>query len=1077
MHRLILALSLLWAGCGAQRVEVRDPARVERLRLQITKARNAIDETRAAIAKARGAAYLPELYVRLAELLGEEARYHYQVAYEREQRSVKALHVPQVRFLKEQAIALYRQVLKRYPETALADRVLFNLGQEHRELGQYDDMRAALQRLVDEHPESPLRNDALLVLGDDQFDRSDLDAAAGHYARITKAPLSRVSGLGHYKLAWVKVNQGQCKKALDHFEQAIDASNAWLAAGGEAGSGESAELDVRREALVDLTYCYSRERKPETAVPYLRSKAYSRGAYVAALERLADRFSTMDQAQGAADVARELLRLGPDGPERLDDARLLHGAVRKSKAFGEVAADVELITRAVRRHVRRPDVPAEQRDRLLGEFEQYARDLATRAQEALTAGGPRAPAARQVADAYANWLDAFPDSEFRGEILENLADVLAGLGDPFEAGRRLQAAAALRPAEDPARQKLLYDAVVLLQKALEKEVGRAHLERVVARAGLRRAARELMVGTLSPEQARRVRFAIAQTYYDEGRYRPAIDRLTAVALEYPGTVEGDAAVHLVLDSYNTINDLLGLVSAGRRFLAGDSPVSPKVKSDIQPIVEAAEQKQLDELSLAAAGVDGGDPTQELERFAERYQGTDLGERALLNAFVAARAAGDSQALYRLADEIAAKYPKSEQLPGIFATLARTAAARLELDRAVTYFRRAADSDPAERVPLLVAEGRLRAELADDAGAQGAFELALRAAETPEARALAGGALARLLERGGQPATTMQALQPLAADGAPAVLARLGLAQVRSGQTDQAEATMQRVLDAGGADDGDRARAHYGQAEAFHAVFAGLDPGSDVEAVQEVVTLAEIAEASYLKAAREGDPVFGAAALGRLATLAQTTATKLRGVRLAGVAAAQAEALQKGLQQRAAQLEARSKEALGACAELAWTRQVFAAPVRACLGGTAPAQEPVAFDRLAPRSPAGNLPQLDALRQQVSKNPDDHAALTALGEGLLQAGDAHAARLAFARAVQVGGGPVEQNLLGIASWKAGDRTGALEAFARAAGGGLEAGRQNLADGLRQMGLAGAADEALKRIPAGRPGGALLSGGAG
>ena len=164
MHRLILALSLLWAGCGAQRVEVRDPARVERLRLQITKARNAIEETRAAIAKARGAAYLPELYVRLAELLGEEARYHYQVAYEREQRSVKALHVPQVRFLKEQAIALYRQVLKRYPETALADRVLFNLGQEHRELGQYDAMRAALQRLVDEHATSALRNDALLVL-------------------------------------------------------------------------------------------------------------------------------------------------------------------------------------------------------------------------------------------------------------------------------------------------------------------------------------------------------------------------------------------------------------------------------------------------------------------------------------------------------------------------------------------------------------------------------------------------------------------------------------------------------------------------------------------------------------------------------------------------------------------------------------------------------------------------------------------------------------------------------------------------------------------------------------------------
>ena len=63
---------------------------------------------RTAITEARGAPYLPELYVRLAELLSDEARYHYQVAFEREQRSNKNLHVPQVRFLKERAINIYR---------------------------------------------------------------------------------------------------------------------------------------------------------------------------------------------------------------------------------------------------------------------------------------------------------------------------------------------------------------------------------------------------------------------------------------------------------------------------------------------------------------------------------------------------------------------------------------------------------------------------------------------------------------------------------------------------------------------------------------------------------------------------------------------------------------------------------------------------------------------------------------------------------------------------------------------------------------------------------------------------------
>ena len=48
----------------------------------------------------------------------------------------------------------------------------------------------------------------------------------------------------------------------------------------------------------------------------------------------------------------------------------------------------------------------------------------------------------------------------------------------------------------------------------------------------------------------------------------------------------------------------------------------------------------EEISLQAAGEDGGDLTPLLS-FAEQQKGTELGERALINAFVAARAIGDT----------------------------------------------------------------------------------------------------------------------------------------------------------------------------------------------------------------------------------------------------------------------------------------------------------------------------------------------------------------------------------------------------------------------------------------------------
>ncbi|MEE2789313.1 MAG: tetratricopeptide repeat protein [Myxococcota bacterium] len=1084
MYRLITAImcSTLTA-CVVPNTELRDQPQIERLRIQISKARNAIAETRSAIAEARGAPHLPELYVRLGELLSDEARYHYQVAYERERGAGKSLNVPQVRFLKEQAVGVYKLVLRRYPKTKLADRVLFNMGQEYRELGKYKEMRDRLEQLAKDYPLSPLRPDALLILGDDQFDRNEMVKAGEYYQQIIDGPPGRMTGLGHFKLAWVFVNQAECKAALENFEKALIASENYFtkANAGQDVAGTQSDLDVRREALVDLVYCYTQERKPLTAVPFLKRYGYSRGAYVAALSRLANRFSTIDQAEGAALVGRELLLLAPDSPDRIEDARMLHGAVRKTKKFQEVGQDAELIARAFLRQVRKPTSAPETREKLLTELEALLRDLATRGQEAIkkTAKGSkdRAKVARQVALAYTVHVQTFPAHEQTTAMLQNLVDVLTDAGDDFNAGRRaLQVADRL--SKGPSKDDAWYDAVVNLQSTLARQSGR--LARVVSRAGLRKAGAALVgIKTLPADRARKVKFAIAQTDYDEGRFRSAIDRLNALALEYPQTTEGDESVHLVLDSYRTINDYLGLIRAGHRFLKPANGVSQKVRNEISPIVKAAEQQQLDELALAAAGVDGGDVTGDLEKFAEAYKGQALGERALINALLAARAAGDSKTLYRLANEIQTKYPKSEQLPAIQSTVARTAASRFELDQAVKYFAMAAQASPGRKVTLLVAEGQLKEQLADTGGARNALQNALKAAKKPAAQNQAATALGELLEREGDHARIVQKLGPIEADAGPNTLAYLGMAQVRTGDRDNGEATLQKVIDNGaGATQEARARAFYGQAEVFFGVLASYQPEDDVESIQELITLLEVTEQSYLKAAREASPVYTAAAFGRLASVSQQTAKRLRAIKIpASVPKPAAEGIRQAFAKRAIRLEKQAQDAIAACAEQAWVHHIFHPAVRICLKGEIPSTDPVTFDKLKPRTPPAADSSLNAMRIRLSKNPEDLDALRGLGEAFLKVGDAHTARLVFARAGQAGGGPLEANLLGIACLKAGDTAGALEGFARAAAGGLEAGRQNLASALRKLGMGTAAKTALEKFKSGRPGGRLLSGGEG
>jgi len=1111
-------------GCGGTKPTVRDQGYIEILRLRITKVRNAIAETREAITQSQGAPYLPELYLRLAELLSEEAKYHYRVAYEREQRATESLHVPQVRLLKEQAIGIYKQILRRYPDAALADQALFNMAHEYRELGNFDEMRPALERLVRDYPKSPLRGEALLVLGDYHFDRSELDESRRYYEQITGGEASRVTALAHYKLGWVWVNLGNCNRALGQFEtaigkaqKAVEQEEAALAAaraaqeaaargegaqdeddaeGGEAGSDDELEygaraglamsaadeedarfgmgetIDVRRSSLVDLVYCYTQERKIRRLLPWFRERAYDRPTYIAALERLAQRYGVTDNPEGSLLVVRELLRLGPMNERRLDDARQLHTSLRAQELYDRIGTDAALMARVVGETFVRQDQTDEARLLRVEEFEELLRDLMTRAQERIdkVRERDRAAYASQVADGYAVYLANFPDAGEYQPMLLNAADSYYVAGRYYEAGlRSLEAASRIQ--DDAERQDVLYDAVVRFQEALEPDSGADHLDRISARASLRRAAMALLRFPLDPEKLRRVKFAVAQSYYDDGHFREAIDKLTAVAYEFRGTEESTASMRLVLDSFNTLNDFQGLLAAANRFVADDGPADEAMRAEIRPIMAAAEQRMLDEVSLEAAGEEGGDLSV-LVRFAERNEGTELGERALLNAFVAARATGDTESLYSLGEEMSRLYPESEQLPGMISTLGQMAVGRFEVEQALEFLSRASSSNHPQRIRLLVLAGELREQLGQYGEAR---QLYLEAARSPDPRARAEPLekLARMLERQGRWDELQSELAPFADDGNLEINARLGLAQAAAGDAVNAETTLQSVISAGSsASPGALARAHYGMGEVLLKTLREYPSLDDPTFIEEYVTIVDVTQQSYLSAARQGSQEFTAPALARLSALNESAAQKLRGANLSMLPPEQQEAFRNAMQQRVAAYEQTAEEAVALCARQAWQNNIWDQTVRTCLQGRAPDAALPSFDTLEPRGAGERLDGEDDLRAQVARNPEDLESLRELGEKFLDAGDPHSARLVFQAALEREGGAVDQNLLGIAAHETGDEGAALKAFVLAAQGGLEAGRTNLVTLLEELGLQEAAATALEQLPEGRAGGRTL-----
>ena len=1094
MHRLTTAAAPIaavlvlasMASCGADQ-GLRDQAEVERLRMRISRVRYAISETRGVIAQSRGAPYVDELYMRLAELQSEEAQYHYMVAQRREN-STGAVHAPQVRFLKEESIAIYERILREDPDTPLGARILFNIAHEHRELGNFEEMISTLQRLIedDRYSSNRYRTEALLVLGDYYFDRNEMADARRYYQQILQGEANSLHGLAQYKLGWVYVNDGNCKSALNHFEKGLEAARDWskrraeadreaaLAAleaeragievrapgGAQDGEDEPAgghkAVDVRREALVDLIYCYSTVRPAKEIIPYLRERAYNRGAYIAALERAAARYGVMEEAVGGAAVARELLRLASDDEDRLDDARMLHAAVTRNGEYAQVGRDVALILRAMRRRITRAEMPEKARNRLKGEFEVLARDLSTKAQ-AQADEDESAEKAREAASAYRVYLINLPGSEHRLDMTANLANTLARAGEWLAAGRRYREVAEITEDEEE-RDNAHYEAVAAYQKVLSSEQPRSHLERVEARAGMRQAGLAFLRTEPQAEKALKIRFAVAQTYYDEGRYRKAIDLLTAVAYEFPNTSESSGAINLVLDSYHTLNDYDGLIAAGRMFLGQKSPATDALRAQIRPIVESAEQRRLDELSLDASG-DRAGGTERLEAFAERYEGTDLGERALLSAFVAARAAGNTDRMYELATQIGDQYPNSEQLPGVLSTVGRTAAARFEFSKALDLYERAAEANPDERSRLLLAAGQLREELADYDGAERAYKQVIRSNESAAQRE-AAIRLSDIYAARDDTRDIISLLTPLADTGDPEILSRLGMAEVQNGDRNNALDHLDLAL-ANGASGQVSARTQYAQAEITMGYLERFSPEPTIDGVQELLDLVEQVESLFLGVVQQGESRYTFAAFARVAYAYALAGRVLAGVRLTDISGEEGQQLQEALDQRAQQLVRQSEEALGACAERVLQLHRFDPAARSCLATEPPDSSPAALDTFGQRSPA-TISGVEEIRAQLATNPEHLESLVALGRRFLDAGDFHAARMILARAVEAGGGPEVLNLLGLAAAQAGDESGALEAFSRAADGGQPAAQRNFVAMLRNVGLDHRAEEAQQQV---------------
>ncbi|MBI5495914.1 MAG: tetratricopeptide repeat protein [Deltaproteobacteria bacterium] len=750
---------------------------LQQLKRDISKIDKSIVITKELIARSKGEKYLADLNFRLAELYVAKSRLlYFKVLEEAGVEDKRSITAPEARLLKDQAIQTYRRILREFPDYPDNDKIRFYIAHELRELGEFEQMIKEYQLLVEQYPESDLRVEAWLVLGDYYFDKADLDQAEVYYRKIIDSPESYVHNLARYKLAWAHINRERCKEALGLFEKVVTSENVEAQRAVQVDS--QSRMNVRREALVDSAFCYTEVKKPQDAVLYYRRLASSRQDYLAAIEKLARRYTIKGDPGSSAMLYREAMAVSNDVEHNMELAFKIYEMVQQSKRREDTDRDVELLIGAAARYRYSWRGSDQQREETLNDVELITRDLATKLQlEAQQKNNPKLHA--KAARAYKAYLSLFSESPAAMDMTWNFAEAQFESGQHVEAGRTYEklvriydvqnpraapvAAAAPPPAkgapakggkaavpaakvpeakkagapaapktdvakvvsagaggaQEGERKKALYSAVVAYFEAIKRAQTLSRLDQTLAREGIKNLGARYVEEYPKDENTPQVKFNVARAYYEQGELKKSFELFYAFANEYPGNKDALAAANLSMDALSQLEDFTELAKRARELAKNERLGDKAFRDELVAMAGSADQSEINKRTIEAEG----NLQVALKDIIQEKKGTEMAAKALYQAFAVAKDRRDVASMEQVGKELAEEYPDSQYTQTVLPALGEAAIQAGEFEKGAGYYeefsRRFARDKAAP--DLLFAAAELRLALGDRSAAMTMFE--------------------------------------------------------------------------------------------------------------------------------------------------------------------------------------------------------------------------------------------------------------------------------------------------------------------------------------------------------------------
>ncbi len=744
---ILLALSILFCTVSVAWAVDSDPEKyqferkdrkaeqqrfIERMTEDKKKVELAIENTKILIDKSRNMPYVPELYLRLAELYIEKARFVFFIRKNKSGSKSKSLDSLETNTLKNHAIETYQKILNDFPDYPELAKVRFFMAHEHRELNQIPEMVKQYRKIIRKHPSSKYVPECLLLLGDHFINEQDIDMALRHYKKVLEYPESSAIVIARYKLAWGHVNNGDYKKAINLFEKSVKASNS----NEELDVDTYKRVDIKLEALVDMAFCYPdayKKNSPQQAVAYFKDYAWSRQVYTHVLEKLGYRYFVKKKYKHAVAIYRKLAVLQHDEEKLIEYSKNIFECVRAIGNFKNADQDMVFIVSALKKQKYSSHIEESEKEKNLKEFELYARDIVTHLHKKAKKK-KSLHFYKETADSYKLYLDFFDNSPVYNDMLINYAEALFTSEQFLEAGKQYEKMLALNstnpaaPKKDKAadnkqanskkqlkfsgnkRKEFMNSAIISFYNALKNKIDLNYYEIAYARGGLKTNGHLYVKEYPKSPKVPDILFNISWILFDAGKYNEAITAFTGFIQKYPKGKPTESAIHLAIEAFHQRDDYEGLVKFGRKINA-NKQIDKKVKRDIAKIVKASESKLVSLLTIDAMN-DWELGKQEIESFAEKNISTGLGEQALNALIISSKDQGKLDTIFSAGYKLIKHFPKSQYVPDVLAIMIDSAANASQLRVVTKYFEEFAKRRPKHEktIVFLKQAGQIRRAL-------------------------------------------------------------------------------------------------------------------------------------------------------------------------------------------------------------------------------------------------------------------------------------------------------------------------------------------------------------------------------